>query len=57
MVDKKENKEVSGFKSAFENKGPKVETKISLSLDKKWLIHKTIITDVKSVNYFKEVLK
>ena len=50
------NKELSEFKSADKYVGPKTETKISLSKDKKWLIHKTIITDIKSVNYYKEVV-
>ena len=44
-------------KTEFEPKGPIVETKISTSKDGKYLIHKTIITDIKPVNYYKAVLK
>ena len=38
------------------NQGAIVETKVSISKDGKWLIHKTIITDIKSVNYYKVIL-
>lgn len=34
-----------------------IEEKISTSKDKKWLIHKTVITCIKPVAYYKEVLK
>ncbi len=37
-------------------KQPIIETKVSKSEDGKWLIHKTIITDIKSVNYYDKVL-
>jgi len=36
---------------------PLIETKISKSKDGKWLIHRTIITDIKSVAYFEQVLE
>lgn len=38
----------------FENK-PIVETQLSKSKDGKYLIHKTIITDIKPVKYYKTV--
>jgi len=43
-------------KQAFEAKAPILEVKYSLSKDGKWFITKTIITDIKSVNYMKAVL-
>ena len=38
-------------------KAPLIETKISTSKDGKWVIHKTVITDIKPTAYYKEVLK
>jgi hypothetical protein len=38
------------------NKQPILESFAMLSEDKKWLIHKTIITDIKPVSYFEKVL-
>lgn len=40
-----------------EKKGPIVEHRISKSKDGKWVMLKTIITEIKSANYLKEVLK
>lgn len=37
-------------------KQPLLESSVSLSKDGKWVIHKTIITDIKSVKYFEKVL-
>lgn len=50
---------LKGFQKAskLEEKGPIVETKISTSKDGKWVIHKTIITDIKAVNYYRAVIK
>lgn len=39
-----------------ENNKPIVETNISLSEDKKWIIHTTRIVDIKPVNYMKKVM-
>ena len=39
------------------NKQPILETSIGLSEDGKWVIHKTIITDLKPVKYFEKVLE
>lgn len=36
---------------------PIVETHISRSEDKKWVIHKTVITDLKPVGYYQKVLE
>lgn len=34
------------------NKGPIVETKLSKSKDGKYVIHRTIITDIKPLKYY-----
>jgi len=47
---------LSEKKIAQLNKQPLLETSVSLSKDGKWVIHKTIITDIKSVKYFEKVL-
>jgi hypothetical protein len=39
------------------HKGPVVETKIRKSKDGQWIIHQTVITDIKPVAYYREVLK
>lgn len=38
-------------------RAPLLETQISKSKDGRWLIHRTIITDIKPVTYFKKVLE
>jgi len=43
-------------KSEFDNK-PITETQISKSKDGKYIIHKTIITDIKPVKYYEKVLE
>lgn len=35
---------------------PIVESFVSLSADKKWILHKTVITDIKPVSYMQKVL-
>lgn len=59
MQKEKENtvSELSQTKIDQLNKQPVLETSISKSEDGKWLIHKTIITDIKPVSYFEKVLK
>tara|TARA_Y100000034_G_C6616485_1_gene268620 strand:- start:251 stop:430 length:180 start_codon:yes stop_codon:yes gene_type:complete len=39
------------------NKQPILESSVTLSEDKKWVIHKTLITDIKPVSYIDKVLK
>ena len=39
------------------NEQPVVETFMYVSQDNKWFVHKTIITDIKSVNYVKRVME
>jgi len=60
MATKKEEykiAELSQTKVEQLNKQPILETSISKSEDGKWLIHKTIITDIKPVSYFEKALK
>jgi hypothetical protein len=40
----------------FEERQPTMDRKLTLSRDKKWLIIKTIRTDIVHVNYMKKVL-
>jgi len=53
-----EPKQVTFSKTRVEqlNKQPILETQISKSEDGKWIIHKTIVTDIKPVSYFEKVL-
>ena len=39
------------------NEQPVVETFMYISQDGKWFVHKTMITDIKSVNYVKRVME
>ena len=38
------------------NKQPIIETSIQLSENKKWVVYKTIVTDIKPVTYLQKVL-
>jgi hypothetical protein len=44
-------------KNRFEERQPSMDRKITLSRDKKWLIIKTIRTDIVHVNYLDKVLE
>jgi len=48
--------ELSAVKIQQINRQPIVESSMSKSEDGKWLIHKTIITDIKPVSYFEKVM-
>ena len=48
--------ELSAIKIKQFNEQPSVQSSITLSKDKKWVMHKTIITDIKPVTYFEKVL-
>jgi len=37
-------------------KQPIIKTKASKSEDEKWIMHKTIITDIKTINYYDKVI-
>ena len=49
-------KEISDIKMEQLNKMPVIESSTKLSEDKKWLIHKTTITDIKPVSYVEKIL-
>lgn len=54
-----ENQEVaklSNIKIEQLSRQPILESSISKSEDGKWIIHKTIITDIKPISYFEKVL-
>ena len=56
-MEKPEKKpELSAVKIEQLNKQPIVEATVQLSEDKKWVIHKTIITDIKPISYLEKVL-
>lgn len=38
-------------------KGPILETRVAKSRDGKYLIHKTIVTDIKPMQYFEKVME
>jgi len=38
------------------NKQPIIESSVGLSDDRKWVIHKIVITDIKPVTYIEKVL-
>ena len=50
-----ENKEKTQTKPEFENR-PILETHITKSKDGKYVIHKTVITDIKPIKYLEKVL-
>lgn len=54
-IEKQTNQENS--ENSFQDKGPILKTSIRKSKDGKWLIHETIITDIKPITYFEKVLE
>ena len=48
--------ELSKVKIEQLNKQPIIESSVTLSEDKKWVIHVTKITDIKPVSYIEKVL-
>ncbi len=48
--------ELSAVKIEQINKQPIIESSLSVSEDGRWVIHRTIITDIKPVTYFEKVL-
>lgn len=56
MKEKQERNQLSSVKIEQLSKQPILENTISKSEDGKWIIHKTIITDIKPVSYFEKVL-
>ena len=54
---KNQKTELSQIKIEQLNKQPIIETSVQLSEDKKWIVYKTVITDIKPVTYFEKVMK
>ena len=54
-----DEKQKSSFSSSGvrQDRPPVVETRITKSRDGKWIIHKTIITDIKAGGYYQQVRK
>lgn len=52
-----DNKELSQVKIEQLNRQPVLESSVSVSEDGKWVIHKTLITDIKPIKYFEKVLE
>jgi hypothetical protein len=56
----KESTEVKTMETTEEVKqkrAPIIESLVSRSQDGKWIIHKTVITDIKAVGYYEAVMK
>ena len=47
---------LSKIKSEQFNKQPILETSVQISEDKKWIVVKTIITDIRPVSYYRKVI-
>jgi hypothetical protein len=47
---------ITGRKAEQLIRQPVVETQVSKSQDGKWIVHKTIITDIKPIAYMQKVL-
>ena len=54
--DKVVSVELSSVKVQQLSRQPIIESSISLSEDKRWVIHRTIITDIKPFSYYEKVL-
>ena len=50
-------KELSEMKVEQLKRQPIIDSSVTLSEDRKWLIHKTTITDLKPVAYMEKVLE
>jgi|GEM_PF-2244465 len=55
--ESKETKQDKERKNQFEEKPPILSRSISLSKDRKWLIFKTIRTDIIHINYMDKILQ
>lgn len=57
MEEQKEKKAILTSQKVEQlSRQPVLETQISKSQDSKWIVHKTIITDIKPVAYIEKVL-
>ena len=50
-------KEISETKVEQLNRQPIIENSVRKSKDGQWVIHKTVITDIKPVSYFQKVME
>ena len=57
MGDDKMPEELSSTKIEQLNKMPIVESIVTKSDDGKWVIHKTIITSIKSIKYYQKMFE
>lgn len=48
--------ELSAVKIEQLNKQPILETSLQVSEDRKWVVYKTIITDIKPISYMEKVM-
>lgn len=48
--------ELSAIKIEQLNKQPIIETSLQVSEDKKWIVYKTVITDIKPISYLEKVI-
>lgn len=51
---KKEEK--NGSESKWSGNGPIIESQVKTSNDGRWVIHRTVITDIRSASYMEKVL-
>jgi len=56
MEKKTKIQELSAIKIEQLNKQPILETSVQISEDRKWIVHKTTITDIRPVSYFEKVM-
>lgn len=56
MEKKTRTQELSAIKIEQLNKQPILETSVQISEDRKWIVHKTTITDIRPVTYFEKVM-
>ena len=57
MEDDKMAEELTSSKIEQLNKMPIVESSVTKSDDGKWVIHKTVITSIKSIKYYQKMLE
>ena len=55
-MEENEQPVLSAAKIKQLNKQPIIETSVGASEDGKWIIHKTIITEIRSVKYYEKIL-
>jgi len=53
---KQPEEQLSSIKVKQLTKQPIIESAVSKSEDGKWIIHKTVITDIKPISYFDKVM-